>query len=182
MAEEQLKWDELDLPPEPLSEQDIDDAESMGRVAPGRYLCTCEDSIPKEREGGQYNFIVASLKWRVDKAFEENGEQIPPDKQDNYEGQHIWDDIRLEHTMEKDGWRKRRILVAKRCGLIDANSDELKASVWKDIVGKQAILTVEDQEYEKDGQKKVARGRVTFSGYDYPSQKNSGTADTFDDI
>jgi hypothetical protein len=182
MAEDNLNWDSLDLPAEPLTEQDIDDAESMGKVAPGRYLCTCEESNPKERKGNDYNFFVAALKWRVDKAFEVNGVAIPSEKQDNYEGSFIWDDVRLEHTMEKEGWRKRRILIAKRCGLIDANSDELNPRIWKDIVGKQAILTVEDQEYEKEGQKKVARGRVTFSGYDYPSQKNVGATDKFDDI
>ena len=135
--EDNLNWDNINLPSEPLMENDFDDVESMGKVAPGRYLCTCEESTPKERKGGAYNYFVAALKWRVDKAFEVNGVAIPPERQDGYGGSYIWDDVRLEHTMEKEGWRKRRILIAKRCGLIDAGSDELHSRIWRDIVGRR---------------------------------------------
>jgi hypothetical protein len=90
----------------------------------------------------------------------------------------------MEHSQEKDGWRKRRILIAKRTGLINETSDEMTKEMWQNgIKGKQVVLTTEDRDYEDaKGEKKVARGVVTFSGYDYPPKHETVSADSFDDI
>ena len=68
--EDRMNWDDVDLPSETITEEDITGAEAMGRVPPGRYLCTCIESNPVSRKAEGYNYIAASLKWRVDKAYE----------------------------------------------------------------------------------------------------------------
>ena len=82
--EDRMNWDDVDLPSETITEEDITGAEAMGRVPPGRYLCTCIESNPVSRKAEGYNYIAASLKWKVDKAYEVRGEQIPEDKQDRH--------------------------------------------------------------------------------------------------
>ena len=181
--ENQVAWDEVNLPNEPVTEEDISGAESMSRAAPGKYLCVCVESNAMKRQGEGYGYISANLKWQILKTYEIRGEAIPAEDQDKYEGI-IWDDVRMEHAEEKEGWRKRRILIAKRTGLIDSTSDEITKEMWaKGIIGKQAVLTTEDREYDdqKTGQKKVVKGVVTFSGYDYVPKEDQ-MSDSFDDI
>ena len=78
MDEKQIGWG--DVPErykgEKVTEKQIKDAESMGRLPVGKYLCTCIDSRPRQKnpksEDGSpaASYFVANLKWRVDSVVE----------------------------------------------------------------------------------------------------------------
>ena len=169
---------------ETINDAGIIGDEGPGKVALGRYLCTCVESQPINRSTGEggYNYLVANLKWRIDKAYEIGGIKVPENKQDAYSG-FIFDDIRMQNKYEKEVWRKRRIWVAKLTGLINEASDKITKEMWAiGIIGKKAIITVEDRKYkDKQGNDKIASRVVAFSGYDYPPKKEV-VADTFYDI
>ena len=169
MAEENsLSWDDetIDIDEE-VTEEDIKAAENSGKVAPGRYLCKCVASEPRQKDFSNYSCIAANLRWEIEKVLELNGVAVQGDEGEAYEGRAIFDDINLYSASEKDGMRKRRILVAKRVGLIGGSNDKITKAMWsKDIIGKRAILDYIEESYIPKGTtvEKKAR-KVAFDGY-----------------
>ncbi|MDX9789044.1 MAG: hypothetical protein RBT11_19875 [Desulfobacterales bacterium] len=187
--EEQLSWDDLteDQVGETIEEGAVEDAESMGQRPHGRFLCTCEDSTPRQKNWEKYTALCANLKWRIDTVlglFDSKGElRLPTDQEkDRLEGKYHYDDIVLHDPLEKDGMRKRRLLVAKRCGLITNTSGEIPKRAWaKDIIGKRAVLTTEKTEGKNKEGNPTGKFyvNVAFSGYE--SAENAGHEVTEDD-
>ena len=166
MAE--LSWDDegIDID-ENVSEEDIKDAEAMGKVSVGRYLCKCVASEPRQKDFANYSCIAANLRWEILKVLELNGVAVQGDEGEAYEGRAIFDDVALYSPSEKDGMRKRRILVAKRCGLIGGSEDKITKAMWQTgIIGKKAIINYIDDPYiDKHGNPKTSR-KVAFDGYE----------------
>ena len=170
MADENsLSWDDdgIDIDEE-VSEEDIKEAESMGKVAVGRYFCECVGSEPKQKDFANYSCIAANLRWEIQKVLELNGVAVQGDEGETYEGRAIFDDVALYSGMEKDGMRKRRILIAKRVGLIGESGGKTIKKMWStDIIGKKAIINyIDDPWYnEKTKVTKMIR-KVAFDGYE----------------
>lgn len=169
MVESNLSWDDdgIDIDEE-VSEEDIKEAESMGKVAVGRYFCECVGSEPKQKDFANYSCIAANLRWEIQKVLELNGTAVQGDEGEAYEGRAIFDDVALYSGMEKDGMRKRRILVAKRVGLISGSDDKITKEMWKTgIIGKKAIINYIEEGYIPKGStvEKKAR-KVAFDGYE----------------
>ncbi len=169
MTELTLSWDDDDIDiDEEVSEEDIKEAESMGKVAVGRYFCECVGSEPKQKNFANYSCIAADLRWEIQKVLELNGVAVQGDEGEAYEGRAIFDDVALYSGMEKDGMRKRRILIAKRVGLISGSDDKITKEMWKTgIIGKRAIINYIEEEYmPKDGTVMKKSRKVAFDGYD----------------
>jgi len=169
MAESTLSWDDESIDvDEEVSEQDVKDAEAMGKVPVGKYLCECFDSQPRQHDFNDYSCVQANLRWEILKVLELNGVAVKGDEGEAYEGRTIFDAISLYSPSEKDGMRKRRILVAKRCGLIGGSEDKITKAMWKTgIIGKRAILNYIEEGYIPKGstvEKKVRK--IAFDGYE----------------
>jgi hypothetical protein len=164
-----LSWDDdLGDIDEGVTEDEIKDAEAMGKVAVGKYLCECVDSQPKQKDFKDYSCIAAGLRWEIRKVLELNGKAVEGDEGEAYEGRAIFDDVALYSPLEKDGMRKRRILIAKRTGLIGGSTDKITKKMWqKDIIGKKVIIEHIEESYTPKGstvEKKIRK--VAFDGYD----------------
>jgi len=167
--ENNLSWDDENIDvDEEVSEEAIKEAESMGKVPVGKYFCECVDSQPKQKDFKEYSCIAANLRWNILKVLELDGEAVKGDEGEAYEGRAIFDDVALYSGMEKDGMRKRRILIAKRVGLIGGSSDKITKEMWKTgIIGKRVILDYIEEGYTPAGstvEKKIRK--VGFSGYE----------------
>ena len=170
MSEEtNLSWDDdLDVDEE-VSEEDVKTAESMGKVPVGKYLCECVGSTPKQKDFRDYSCIAAALRWSILKVLELDGVVVTGDDGEAYEGRTIFDDVALYAGAEKDGMRNRRILIAKRCGLIgNGVGDKITKKMWqKDIIGKKVIINYIEEGYTPANstvEKKVRK--VAFDGYE----------------
>lgn len=170
MADEtgNLSWEDLDELDEELTEEDIKAAESMGRMPVGRYLCECVGSTPKQKDFKEYSCIAANLRWNVLKVLELDGKAVVGDEAEIFEGRLIFDDVNLYNSAEKDGMRKRRILIAKRTGLISDSGEKMTKAMWQTgIIGKKAIITyVEDSWFDERTKATRTSRKVDFSGYD----------------
>jgi hypothetical protein len=182
MVESTLTWDDdtIDIDEE-VSEEDIKEAESMGKVAVGRYFCECVGSEPKQKDFANYSCIAANLRWEIQKVLELNSVAVQGDEGEAYEGRAIFDDVALHSDMEKDGMRKRRILIAKRVGLIGGSDDKITKEMWSTgIIGKKAIINYIEEEYvPKDGTVMKKSRKVAFDGYSSPEgiEINDATPD-----
>ena len=163
-----LTWDDDIAADEDVSESEIKEAEAMGKVAIGKYLCRCAGSEPRQKDFSNYSCIAANLKWEIEKALEINGVAVQGDEGDVYVGRSIFDDVALYSASEKDGMRKRRILVAKRVGLIGGSDDTITKAMWKTgIIDKRAIINYIEEEYMPKGGTVMKRSRkVAFDGYE----------------
>lgn len=168
---ESLSWDDdLGDIDENVSEDDVKQAESMGKVPVGKYLCECVGSVPKQKDFKDYSCIAAGLRWEILKVLELNGVAVVGDEGEALEGRAIFDDVALYSGSEKDGMRNRRILIAKRTGLIGGSMDKITKEMWsKDIIGKKAILNYIEEEYTPKGKTVPVKVRkVAFDGYESP--------------
>jgi len=185
-AEPALNWDEVEIADENVSEADVMAAENMGgRMPVGKWLCTVETSTPRTANLKNYTTMAVNLKMRVEEALEIDGKRIEGDVGDTYEGRFIWDDVLLEHPDEKDGMRNRRILVAKRFGLIVGEQPITKQMWSQDIIGKQIVVVTEKGKPYEDSFGVTQKGRIKvgFSGYkSAESAEVAGSTDTYDDI
>ena len=164
-----LTWDDdLGDIDEEVSEEAIKEAESMGKVAVGKYFCECVDSQPRQKDFKEYSCIVTNLRWNVLKVLEIDGVAVEGDEGEAYEGRAIFDDVALYAPAEKDGMRKRRILIAKRVGLIGGSSDKITKTMWKTgIIGKKVIINYIEEGYIPKGstvERKIRK--VAFDGYE----------------
>lgn len=166
--ENSLSWDDTKIPNEEISEGDLEKAEAMGKLPPMRFLGRCRSSHPKEAKLANYTCYAANLKWEIRDLISIEG-KTPTDEQKNmYEGRFVFDDVMLPHPDEKDGMRNRRLLIAKRCGLINSSAKAIPAEAWRTgIIDKEAIITTERQTYtdKKTGDEKT-NVKVAFSGYE----------------
>lgn len=182
MAESrELTWEQAGIEDETVTEKDIKAAEGMGMLPPGKYLCEVIESKPRQKDFNDYSCIAAGLKMEVVKALQINGRPPEGDAAEALEGKFIFDDINLASPKEKDGMRNRRILIAKRLGLIPMNANGsvvVHAGVWrKEVIGKQAIVTYIHESYtDKKTQATKISGKVAFDGYEHISaiEKYSG--------
>ena len=164
-----LTWDDDGIAAdEDVSEAEIKEAELMGKIAVGMYLCRCVESEPKQRDFTNYSCISANLKWEIEKALEIDGAAVQGDEGEAYVGRSIFDSVALYSASEKDGMRKRRILVAKRVGLIGGSDDTITRAMWKTgIIGKRAIVNYIEEEYMPKGGTVMKKSRkVDFNGYE----------------
>lgn len=171
MAEksERLTWGEVNIANEQVTEQDIKEAESSGFAGPGKYLVTVVESNPREAKLKEYTCIAANLKMKIVEVLKMGADMHDPQpgEGDDLEGKFIFDDVLLQHPKEKDGMRKRRILIARRFGLIKDTGAEITPQMWsKDILERDIIVTVEQQSYkDKQGNPKTSN-KVAFDGYE----------------
>lgn len=180
--EVKLNWDDPQVGgDETYTEDDVKSAEAMGKMPLGRFLCTCAESTPKQMDFSAYSCIAANLKWRVDRVLELGGKAIEGDEADEFIGRFMYDDIAMFAPEEKDGMRKRRILIAKRVGLISTPDGTITKSMWATgIIGKCAVITNEDQK-SKDGTKTYRK--IAFSGYESAdAATETKPADNFDEV
>jgi hypothetical protein len=166
---DQLSWDDegIDIDEE-VSEEDVKSAESMGKVAVGRFFCDCVGSEPKQKDFKEYSCIAANLRWEILKVLELDGVPVQGDEGEAYEGRAIFDDVAMYSPSEKEGMRKRRILIAKRTGLIGDSGEKITKAMWStDIIGKKAIINYIEEEYMPPGGTVMKKSRkVAFDGYD----------------
>lgn len=182
---EQLGWGDIQMPPEKVTEDDVKKAESMGRAPVGKFIVTCVDSQPREAKMKEYSCYAANLKMEIDEVLELDGAKATESDSAAHEGKFIWDDVLLEHDKEKDGMRKRRILIAKRTGLITNTGAEITQDMWANqIVGKQFIVTTELNSYTDDKGNKKSNVKVAFAGYESMSgaEHREAKDDDFSDI
>ena len=166
--EENLSWDEVEDQIETITDTDVADAESMGKLPVGKFLCTCIESIPVQRNFNSYSCIAANLKFSIDKVLEINEQSVKPDEFEHLEGRFIWDSVNLYHPDEKDGMRKRRILIAKRFDLIGNGGNNVSNEMWANgTLNRQVILETELNKWtdEKTGAIR-SNTRVKFNGYE----------------
>ena len=158
----------------------------MGGVPVGKFLCTCTKSVPKQknpRDKDKSSYFVASLYWRVDRALEVDGVVLKGDEGEGYEGRLIFDDVILPREGEKDGLRKRRILIASRTGIISNTSEAIPSNAWSELIlDKQVILERIEDSYLAEGGIKKTSIKVAFSGYESTDKAAVVTEDSFADI
>ena len=176
---EALVWGEVEIGDEAITEEDIQAAENNGRLPAMKFLGTCESSIPSEARMNDYTGYQAGLKWVIDEVIEcPVGTPASDEDKDQYVGRFQYDNILLGHPDEADWAKNRRILIAKRCGLISGN-EKIPGNAWSElIVGTQAIITTEAKPSKKDPTKTYVN--VTFDGYEAIGEAVS--TDSFDDI
>jgi len=187
-----LTWDELDDMDENVTEEDLKAAETMGRVSAGKYFCKCVGSEPKQQDFNNYSCIAANLRWEIQKVLELNGIPVQGDEGETWEGRSIFDDVNMAPTgqfanMEKPGMKKRRVLIAKRTGLIGSSSDKITKKMWqKDIIGKKAIISyIQEPSWvdEKTQITKPGKRKVAFDGYESADGMNvTDQTPSIDDI
>lgn len=188
MTEETLDWGSVDIDDEQVSEKDLADAENMGRMPPMKFIGTCQESTLKKIKFKEYTCFGANLKWEIDELLQiDDGDGTKRDATDEdkerYEGRFVWDDVALAHPAEKQGMKNRRILISKRLGLYDGKTGKIATKAWSDlIIGAQAIITTEKNEYKdkNTGENKVGNAKVSFDGYEAVTA--STVTDDFSDI
>lgn len=179
MAEEKLSWNEVpdDQITEKVTAEDQKAAESGGGgVPPGRYLCECVSSTPEAVNLKEYTTWKAKLRFSVIAPLEVEGK--PGNTRSDLVEKSIFDDVLLPHPKENVHIKNRRIFIAKRLGLIDESCSEIPRSKWAvEIIGKKAILTLEENTYEKNGVKKT-NTKVSMFGYDYATGSTASKSQT----
>ncbi len=185
MADE-LSWGEVPITGENVTETEIKDAESMGKAPVGKFLCTCVKSAPREKhpkDPDKPSYFVANLHWRIDKCLQINGQAVVGDEGEAYEGRKLFDEVILPREGEKDGLRKRRILIASRTGVISATSEAIPANAWSELIqDKRAVLEHIEETYTDANDNKKTIRKVAFSGYESADKAAVVTADSFSDI
>jgi len=113
--------------------------------------------------------MAAGLTWEVQETLEANGKPVKEEKKYMHEGRKIFDDVVLFHPSEKDGFRNRRILIAKRLGLLPDTKQavEITKRMWaEETVGCEVILTTEERSWKDSKTEEIKKATsVTFDGY-----------------
>lgn len=177
---DELNWDLVDSE-ENITKEDIDNAEAMGKPAVGKYLCTVENSKPKKRNPDDApSYHVAGLKHRIDRVVEINGKAATEGDQDKWSGKFIFDDVSLPRQDEPEALKNRRVMIAKRAGIISSTSTQIPKNAWSElIVGKQFLIDYIDQVDKKTGK---SYRQVAFDGYHVPEDAVKVTKDDLSDI
>lgn len=184
MSKDKLEWGQIQVEGDKISPQDIVEAERSGSLPPGKYLCRCESSTPARRDYDKYSCYSANLKWIVEEVKEIEGQEPSPEEAAALENRFIFDSVNLSHPEEKAVWRRRRILIAKRTGMISDTSQEIPVDMWThEIIGKRAILTLKLETWKDKEGKDKSRMAVAFDGYDYAhGEPTEEKGEAYDDI
>jgi len=181
----ELNWDDPNNAiEEGVTESDVKNAESSGKPPIGKYLCQCAESRLVQSDMKAYSCLAANLKWEIERPLEIESKPVKGGDYDELIGKAIFDKVNLPHPSEKDGMKNRRVLMAKRVGLIPPTGGKLTNRSWGyDIIGKRAILDFIEEEYtDRAGVKKTSR-KVAFNGYNYADAATTVvTNDDFADI
>jgi len=169
---------------ETITETDHKNADAMGRPPVGKYLCECIDSKPEQVEFKAYSCIGANLKFEIKKPLEVEGKPVDSKATEELVGKIITDTIALYSPLEKEGMKNRRILIAKRMGLISDGADCLTTDMWATgVLGKQVIINfIENSWKDKNTGEIKKNNKVAFDGYDYADKAEVQTQDDFSDI
>uniref|UniRef100_A0A6M3K1U7 Uncharacterized protein n=1 Tax=viral metagenome TaxID=1070528 RepID=A0A6M3K1U7_9ZZZZ len=183
-----MSWDEVEVDPEEVTDQDAKAIEEgVGEYPPiGLYLCRVIESTPKRIDFNAYSCLGTTLKFEVERALEIEAKPVEGDEGEVYEGKHIYDDVAFAHEKEKDGMKKRRKYVALRLGIINPGQ-VLRKDLWRDdVIGKRVILRLVENKYKdkKTGEEKIGRPQVGFfDGYHYADKSNQvAEVEKWDDI
>jgi hypothetical protein len=141
---------------------DWDNLESFGTAAEGQHLMNVISVKGYMQNFKDYTGPRAKVKLLI--------------KEGADKGKFVYDDINLPHPQEKDGNVKRRALIASRMGLIPKGTHDTVKVQWKDLEGKDALITVIHAYSEKDGKKKGPFANVEFGGWEAPGAKASAPA------
>ena len=163
----ELTWEKATVFAEAVTQDDVKRANESKKVPPGKYRCTCENSIPVEVFKEDYSYICANLQFTIDEVLEVKGKKPTDEENEQYIDWKIFDKIILPHPQEKYGARQRRILIADRLGLIDKEAETLRKTAFsEDIVGKEVVLHTTERSYEDKttGEEKTVTN-VKFDGY-----------------
>lgn len=179
---DELNWGDIEKK-EKVTEDEIKNADRGGQMPMGKYLCVVRESKPVRIDPkGKDSYFAANLKHEIESVVELNGKPVNSDEGDMYIGRFIWDKVSLAHDAEKDAVRNRRIAIVKRAGIISESSSEIPENTWSElIIGKKFLLTVEDNEYEKDG-KTIKGTKVAMFGYETPEAAEKVSESDIDDI
>jgi hypothetical protein len=181
---DEITWDQV-FEEEEISEDDIKNAESSGRPPVGKYLVEVESSKPRQvNPDGKESFFTANLKLKILDVVEINKVAVSGDEGDRYIGRFIFDDIRMPQAGEKDVFRNRRIMIAKRAGIISNNSQKIPGNCWSElIIGKQFLVEVEENRYYSEKKKQdVVNTQVGMFGYESPEAAAAVSDDDLKDI
>ncbi|MCP3944958.1 MAG: hypothetical protein GY710_26250 [Desulfobacteraceae bacterium] len=185
-------WEEIEIK-ETVSEADQAAANTLDQEKqPGYFLCEVVESNAVVKELKELSCYAASLKMKVHKILELNQPVIGEDKklvlrdgvavgvirpvpeslQEEvdalYVGSLINDEVRLFHPREKEIFKKRRLFVAQRLGLVNSTTTELTSSMWANAVGKFVIVKTVWNIWINDAKETQKTVKVNFfSGYDY---------------
>lgn len=188
MDQKQYNWGDVNVS-ETVSEQDQQASDSLSfDNFIGQALCTCVASNPVEKNFKNYSCFAASLQWRIDKVieceqplFNEDGklvkkdgvvvQKVQPAKDDKFDtffsGRLIFDEIPLYHPEEKEFFKKRRLFILKKAGVLNQSDSQVTTKHFQDIVGKQVLVRTERNKYtDKMGNEKE-NVRVMVDGYDF---------------
>jgi len=158
-------WDDFDLPTESFSDDDVKNANSSGKAPAGTYLCECIDSTPVRKNGAEYSFVQANLKWKILEAKKIGANEVEAGEYEDLEGKFIWDSINMYHPSEKPGTKNRRVLVASKLGLLDGGKELTRDSWSGDVLGRKALVTTIDNEWVDKFGGKQTNVKVDFGGY-----------------
>ena len=201
---QEIPWGEIAVD-ETVTEADqaaSDDISNKTMV--GWALCTVSECTAFENVMKTYTCNAANLKLIINSlikieqpVIDDNGQpvkrngeviqkimDIPADKlvamNALYAGRFIFDTINLQHPLEKDGMRNRRLFVAKRLGLITPTSTVIPAMAWAGAAGKQVIVKTEWNLWKDKITEEINKNvKVAWDGYDYASSFNAnGTINT----
>ena len=174
-------WDDITVEKEQIDPEAIKKAEAGNTPLAGQYLVECIEASPSRSNWGKYTASQVLLKFQILGVKKIGKIEIEDDKYDYLKGRFLWDRITLYDAAEAEGTRNRRHFVANRLGLLD-DTDELTLKSWsEDVIGKQVLLTVVDNKYEKDGEVRENL-KVPFAGYARPSASEAAAVDPLSDL
>jgi hypothetical protein len=180
----ELTWDQVSAK-ETLNEGDVKNAENSGKPPVGKYLTVIESSKPKQvNPEGKDSYFVATLVHKIEEVIEIEGKPVSGGEGEQYIGRKMFDDVSLPKPDEADALKNRRILIAKRAGIISDSSAEIPKNTWGELIlGKRFLVTTEENEYTPKGKTKpVSTVRIAMFGYDVPENAVAVSDADLDDI
>ena len=188
MAEktDQMGWGEVDNDEvtEDVDAKAVEDCEKGSSMPWGKHIVTVVDSVPKEAHLKAYTCIGANLKMQIEKTLEIEGVVTTDENSAEFEDRYIFDDILLFNEDEKPGMKNRRILIAKRLGLVSESGGKISKKAWsEDILNKRFVVITEKNEYtDKAGKEVIGQPKVAFAGYETVDTGSEERSDGYDDI
>jgi len=139
-----------------------DDIESGGSASVGRHVALIKRVKAQRKDYDTYTGIQAVLLFTI---------QEGDDK-----GKVAYDRIDLPHEAEEDWKKNKRLLVAKRCGLISREDKETVNINWKLLEGRVVMIELERNEYpdkKNPGKTKVGININQFKSYTDPANEGA---------
>jgi hypothetical protein len=193
MANEQtvLDWDSLDTT-EHLTETDIKKSDNLSAQAPvGHFLCRITAVNPIQKDFKEYSCPALKFDFEVKKVlrlekpvFDSDGKPVMRDGQqlvrvadlnpaeqnegtDLYGGMTLNDEVCLFNPKEKEAFKKRRIFVARKIGIINDGAMTFSNALWKSCVGRDVIVVTEWNRWKDKLTGELKQNvKVAFDGYE----------------